>query len=291
MNFHSQSYLQKDQPVLSILIPSWNNLPYLKLCIKSIQKHSQIPSQIIIHINDGKDGSLEWARENQIDHTHSQDNIGVCRALNAASTLAQGDYIVFLNDDMYVLPEWDTTLMSEIQSIGEESFFLSGTMIEPRNTGNPCVIHHDFGQNIEDFQEERLLKEYQSFDKNDWSGSSWPPNIVARKVWEDVGGYSVEFSPGMSSDPDFSMKLWEKGIRYFKGMGKSRVYHFQARSTQRIEKNNGRKQFLEKWGIPQSAFYKYYLRMGKPWKGPLVSPNLGFGLGFAKLKAWVKASF
>ncbi|MEZ4850140.1 MAG: glycosyltransferase family A protein [Bacteroidia bacterium] len=78
------------------MIPSWNNLPYLKLCIKSIQKHSQIPSQIIIHINDGKDGSLEWARENKIDHTHSQDNIGVCRALNAASTLAQG---------LYCLPE------------------------------------------------------------------------------------------------------------------------------------------------------------------------------------------
>jgi hypothetical protein len=67
----------------------------------------------------------------------------------------------------------------------------------------------------------------------------------------------------MYSDPDFSMKLWQAGVRNFKGIAASMVYHFQSKSTGRVEKNDGRKQFASKWGIPASYFYKNMLQMGK----------------------------
>jgi len=59
--------------------------------------------------------------------------------------------------------------------------------------------------------------------KKNWRGASWPPNVVHKNMWDLVGGFSIEFSPGMYSDPDFSMKLWQAGIRIMYGVGKSMV--------------------------------------------------------------------
>ena len=49
--------------MFSILIPTFNNLPYLKLCIKSIEKHTKENYEIILHINDGSDGTLDFIKK------------------------------------------------------------------------------------------------------------------------------------------------------------------------------------------------------------------------------------
>jgi GT2 family glycosyltransferase len=258
-------------PLLTILIPSWNNLDYLRLCIDSIRRHSATRLQIIVHVNDGKDGTLEWLETQQdIDYTWSARNIGICYALNYTRSLIQGEYVVFLNDDMYVCPGWDTALVAEIRAIGHPWFFLSATMIEPRETGNPSVIVGDFGTSPGDFREKELLEAYAGLSKEDWSGATWPPNVVHRDVWDLVGGYSVEFSPGMYSDPDFSMKLWTLGIRLFKGVGRSRVYHFGGTSTRKIVRNKGYLTFIGKWGLTSGWVMDHVLRRGELFPGPLA---------------------
>jgi hypothetical protein len=62
-----------------------------------------------------------------------------------------------------------------------------------------------------------------------------------------VGGYSEEFSPGIYSNPDFSMEMWQACVRVFKGVGKSRVYCFISKSTGKVIKNDEKKQFIGKW--------------------------------------------
>jgi hypothetical protein len=89
--------------------------------------------------------------------------------------------------------------------------------------------------------------------------------VVHKDIWDLVGGYSIEYSPGMYSDPDFSAKLWKAGVRIFKGIDKSRVYHFEARSTHRIVKNDGSTQFLRKWGITSASFMRDVLQRGERW--------------------------
>ena len=103
-----------DKPLFSILIPTWNNLAFLKICVDSIRKNSTYPHEILIHVNDGSDGTLEWVKAEGLKYTHSPENIGVCFALNGLRPLATTDYILFMNDDMYVLPEWDKNLYEEI---------------------------------------------------------------------------------------------------------------------------------------------------------------------------------
>ncbi len=253
--------------MFSIIIPTWNNIDLLKLCVRSIQQNSAYSHQVIIHVNDGSDGSLAWVQEQQLAYTHSPQNVGICLAVNEAAMHAKLDYILYLNDDMYCCPGWDTALVNKMKGLGTDLFMLSGTMIEPTHTNNPCVVVKDYGRSPDQFAEQDLLTNVPNHNKPDWYGATWPPTLVHAKWWFKVGGYSSEFSPGMSSDNDFSMKLWHAGCRIFLGVGDSLVYHFQAKSTGRIKKNNGGKQFLHKWGIRQSVFDHYYLRRGTPAAG------------------------
>jgi glycosyltransferase involved in cell wall biosynthesis len=276
----------------SIVIPTWNNLELLRLCVQSLQKNSVYPHQIIIHVNDGSDGSLEWVKSQGLEHTHSSENIGICLPVNCAAAKAKHDYILYLNDDMYCCPGWDSKLAERVEVIGHDAFMLSGTMIEPVDSGNPCVMVSDCGRDAQSFQEAKLLAELKGLNKTDWYGATWPPTLVHRRWWHAVGGYSTEFSPGMSSDNDFSMKMWAAGCRVFVGVGDSMVYHFMCKSTGRIVKNNGRKQFMRKWGITSSLFDRYYLRRGVPAETqvlpePSATPGFAKALRWSRFKSWL----
>lgn len=263
------------KPLFSILIPSWNNLPYLKNCIQSLRKNSRFTHQIIVHLNEGIDGSLEWLQsQTDVLYTHSPENIGICYAVNTARRLVTTDYMMYANDDMYFCPDWDQVLWDEIQTIGHHRFFLSSTLIEPHATGNACVIVQNYGSDLESFNEEKLLSEFKTFQKADWQGATWPPNIVHRDLWDLIGGYSIEFFPGFYSDPDFSMKLWQAGVRHFKGVSQSRVYHFGSKSTRRFKKQNGYYTFIQKWKITSKTFCKLFLKAGQAFDGVLKDPVL-----------------
>ena len=264
--------------MFSIIIPTFNNLEYLKLCIESIKKNSQIDHELIFHINDGSDGTLDYIKENKFKHTHSNQNIGLCRAINNSAKLASQKYIVYAHDDMYFCPGWDVSLINEIKKINHDNFFLSGTLIES-NSGH---IKFDCGDKISNFNEDKLLNNYKSKNFYDYQGSHYAPHLVTKKVWEKVGGFSEEFNPGVGSDPDFNMKLWSKGIRIFKGINSCKVYHFVSVVTERINipsknkmniRSKAHKIFLLKWGISIKFFKKFYLKTNSKYSGPLTIPK------------------
>ena len=264
--------------MFSIIIPTFNNLEYLKLCIESIKKNSQIDHELIFHINDGSDGTLNYIKENKFKHTYSNQNIGLCKAVNNSAKLASQKYIVYAHDDMYFCPGWDVSLINEIKKINHDNFFLSGTLIES-NSGH---IKFDCGDKISNFDEDKLLNNYKSKNFYDYQGSHYAPHIVTRKVWEKVGGFSEEFNPGVGSDPDFNMKLWSKGIRIFKGINSCKVYHFVSVVTERINipsknkmniRSKAHKIFLLKWGISIKFFKKFYLKTNSKYSGPLTIPK------------------
>jgi glycosyltransferase involved in cell wall biosynthesis len=297
---HDQNFLIRESrsvsvenPVFSIFIPTWNNLPYLKLCIDSVRKNSNLKHQIILHINEGKDGTTDWVKSQpDLSYSFTEENIGVCYALNQCRSLASADYFLYLNDDMYVCPGWDQQLLDDIKSIGHDAFFLSATAIEPAATMNACVIVQNFGTDLSGFREAELLKDFKELQKDDWQGSTWPPNVVHKNVWDLVGGYSIEFSPGLYSDPDFSRKLWQAGIRLFKGVSTSRVYHFGGKSTARMLRNRGYFTFISKWGMSARTFTQNFLHSGEPFDGELPEPVIPFMLrvknGFKRLQAAMK---
>ena len=271
--------------MISIVIPTYNNLDYLKLCLKSLKRNSSFNHEIIIHINDGSDGTLDFIKANNYKYTSSDDNIGLCSSINKAAKLVTNQYILYSHDDMYFCPDWDKVLFHEIKSLDHDNFYLSGTMIEP-NSGH---IVYDFGIDLNTFKEDVLLSKYKNLNFYDHQGTHFAPHLVSKKMWDKVGGFSEEFNPGIGSDPDFNMKLWKEGVRIFKGLNGFKVYHFGSLTTRKkknFTQNRGDKTFLKKWGITTKFFKKYYLRSKTKYNGPLQEPNIttGYILGLLSCK-------
>lgn len=278
--------------MFSIIIPTWNNLSFLRLCLEGIRKNSAHRHQIIVHVNEGTDGTLEWVRKHDIEHTYSAKNIGICYAMNEAAALSKYPHIYYLNDDMYCCPGWDTGLLRLIQRFSGRTFVLSSRCIEPPGGLSPCAVPGDYGGNIDEFREDALLKGFKVFQSADFYAGGAVPTLVSRDWWTKVGGYSIEFSPGMNSDNDFAMKMWRAGCRIFVGAGDSIVYHFRSRSTARAPMNKGSRQFLDKWHISSRVFRQYYLRQGGAvTQLELTEPNADLGLQIEKLRAFIKRRF
>ncbi len=169
--------------MFSILIPSWNNLPYLQLCIESIRRHSAFEHEIIVHVNEGTDGTLEWVREQGLRHTWSKGNVGVCLALNDAARLATRDWILFMNDDMYCTPGWDRAFESALRQIGDPFAYLAARLIEPVDTGNVQVSVADFGTGPDNFDEAGLLSFVAAQPpSSDRDGVALQPMLLSRRL-------------------------------------------------------------------------------------------------------------
>tara|TARA_B100000989_G_scaffold22861_1_gene14935 strand:+ start:2402 stop:3235 length:834 start_codon:yes stop_codon:yes gene_type:complete len=276
--------------MISIVIPTYNNFNYLKLCLKSLKKNSFYNHEIIIHINDGSDGTLNFVKDNSLKHTISDNNIGLCSSINKAAELVSNQYILYSHDDMYFCPDWDKVLLNEVKSLSHDNFYLSGTMIEP-NSGH---IIYNFGIDFDTFKEEELLSNYKNINFYDHQGTHFAPHLVSKKLWDKVGGFSEEFNPGIGSDPDFSMKLWREGVRIFKGLNDFKVYHFGSITTRKKKnfiQNKGDKTFLKKWGFSIKFFKKYYLRSKTKYDGPLNEPKKSLNYLLDLLICKIKLAF
>ena len=273
--------------MFSIIIPSLNNLNYLKICLESIKKNSKFDHEIIVHVNIGSDGTIKYLKENNIKFTHTEINSGIPKGVNIAAKNATRNYIVYAHDDFYFLPNWDTVFYEEIKKIPNNLYYLSGTMVQNGQVSLDC------GNDLESFDEIKLLKEYRDINYYDFQGSTWAPHLIHKNIWNKVGGFSEEFYPGTGSDPDLNMKLWKLGVRIFKGLQYCKVYHFGSIVTRKFKDktvktesgSKGDKIFLKKWGFKIKFFTKYYLRgcvskNGKlhcyEYDGPLKNPDKNF---------------
>ena len=281
--------------MFSIIIPTFNNLEYLQLCLSSLEKNSKFNHEIIIHVNEGTDGTYDYVNNNKLIHTYTKENVGLCTGTNLASKKATTNYIMYAHDDMYFCPDWDIELSREIKKLDTKAFYISGTMIE-RKSGH---IQFDCGNDLKNFDEVKLLNNFSHKKYFNHQGSTWAPHLIHKDYWVKVEGLSEEFNPGIGSDPDLNMKLWNSGVRIFKGLGNFRVYHFGSSVLRKknFKRNKGAKTFIIKWGITPNFFIKHYLKGGyfssqgiicNEYDGPLKKPrktiNYFFDLLICKIK-------
>ena len=124
--------------MFSIIIPTLNNLDYLKLCINSIKKNSSFNHEIIVHVNLGEDGTIEFLKKSNIQYTHTSYNAGIPEGVNKAAKIANTNFIVYAHDDFYFLPGWDKAFLNEINLMPNNLYYFSGTMVQNGQVDLDC---------------------------------------------------------------------------------------------------------------------------------------------------------
>ena len=95
----------------SIIILTWNQLPFTQACLESIRRSTSEPYQLIMVDNGSSDGTALWLRElartdDRITVIENARNCGFAAGCNQGISAAQGEYILLLNNDTVVTEGW-----------------------------------------------------------------------------------------------------------------------------------------------------------------------------------------
>lgn len=119
----------KQNKVVSIIIPVYNNETYLKKCIDSILKQSYLNLEILLLDDGSKDNSYSVMKSYEkkypkiIKSFKNETNMGVSKTRNKALDIASGDYVIFVDSDDYIDEDYIETL---VNNIGNNDIIISG---------------------------------------------------------------------------------------------------------------------------------------------------------------------
>ena len=228
-------------PSVSIIIPVYNAVRYFNDCIDGLLRQ-QFSNNELLLIDDGsKDGSGAlcdaYAGQDPRIRVIHQANGGVSRARNRGLDEAKGDFIVFVDADDLVRPQYLSDLMQAQQACSDETGItwilsdyqpFSETGPEKRDFPAPFVMdfRSGIGLNAENFRE--LIFRFRLF----------PPycKLYRRDVIEE---HHIRFREGMRSAEDF-----EFNTRYLAAVDRlvyidSVQYDYRVGYKQYVPSNHG----------------------------------------------------
>ena len=108
-------------PLVSIIILNYNAGNLLLDCVDSIQKTNYENYEIIVVDNDSNDGShIECSKKfPEISLIENKENLGYCEGNNVGIRKAKGDYVIILNPDTLVDPNWIKELILSYEKHGD----------------------------------------------------------------------------------------------------------------------------------------------------------------------------
>ena len=96
------------RPTVSVIVLNYNGLSFLPRCIETLQKTSYSPLELVVADNNSSDGSLAYLQANhsEVRIIAFAENLGYSGAYNAAIEQVASEFVVLLNFDVEVEPDW-----------------------------------------------------------------------------------------------------------------------------------------------------------------------------------------
>lgn len=241
-------------PEVSIIIPVYNQWEYTKNCISSIHKHvKDVSYEILVGDDCSTDETINLNDVfSDVIHVRHEQNGGFLLNCNWTAKKARGKYLVLLNNDTQVHPNWLESLVNlmkadpEIGIAGSKLVYPDGTLQEAGgifwNDGSAWNYGRNSDPNLSQFN---YVKECDYI-----SGASI---MIRANFWKSVDGFDETFVPAYCEDSDLAFTARSKGYKVVYQPA-SVVTHFEGKShgtdeSQGIKKyqvDNSKKLF-EKW--------------------------------------------
>lgn len=236
----------------SIIILTYNQLEYTKLCIQSIRKFTDTDKyEIIIVDNNSTDGTVEWLKsQKDLKIIYNRENKGFPAGCNQGIQIANGENILLLNNDVIVTPNWLNNLDRALWS--DESIGAVGAV------SNNCSYYQDINVSYENIDEMlEFADKYNKLDETYWSYRSKLIGfcmLIKKTVLEEVGLLDEIFTPGNFEDDDLSFRIICKGYKLLLCKD-TFVHHFGSVSFKNLSNsyleiiNENINKFKVKWGF------------------------------------------
>lgn len=277
---------------ISFIIPSRNNLKFLKWAYDAIRKNQGNHTVEVCVADDAStDGTWEWCQSTlQTDsefkciRNEGPDRLGLVilndRLINE---VASYDICMIYHADMYLCPG----ALDEIEKYIGPKRVVSLTRIEPPlHPSGPEKIVRNFGIEVEEFDEDALLKDLQEHElyiKAKTTEGVFAPWAFMKTDFQEIGGHDVLFAPQSKEDSDIFNRFQLNGIQFIQTW-RGFVYHMTCRGSRYNTFSGGAagqdspewqhtttvnsKNFIRKWG----HFIKHdqYLK-------PIIPPKYDIG--------------
>ena len=101
-------------PKVTVIIVSWNALPIVQRCLPSVVKTDWANLEVVLADNASTDGTADWVATHwpSVRVMRHAENWRFCRGNNEVIRTCASDYVVLLNNDVEVEPDWLEHLVS-----------------------------------------------------------------------------------------------------------------------------------------------------------------------------------
>lgn len=249
-----------DFPLVSIVIPVFNQWEITRNCLISIQENTDtIRYEVII----ADDGSLDDTRHLAelapgVHHCINSENQGFLRNCNRATLQAKGKYLLLLNNDTQVQPNWLAPLVelaeqnAHVGIVGPMLLYPDGHLQE----AGGIIWKDGSGWNYGrlDYPER---SEYNYLKETDYISGACI--LVRKSMWDEIGGFDERFAPAYYEDTDLAFEARQRGYKVIY-QPLSRVVHLEGishgtdlklgiKSRQKVNQSA----FREKWAMTLDA--------------------------------------
>jgi len=272
---------------ITFVIPSRNNLEFLKLAYESI-RNLETEHEVLVLDDASTDGTKEWICEVNDPNLFSYINkgperIGIVGMFDKGIEMASTDIIMAFHADMVAAPKLDENILKHLT----RGTVVSATRVEPPlHPPGPEKITHQLGTEIEQFS----MEEWK-----EWSTGAietaekitegiFAPWCMYKKDFEAIGGHDALFAPQSREDSDLFNRFQLAGYKFIQPWN-ALVYHFTSRGSrfnkhaggdtmvdspewQRTNSKNMRN-FVRKWGT--QVQHDHYMK-------PIITPKYDIGL-------------
>lgn len=224
---------------ISFVIPSRNNLPFLKQAYNSIRDNIELQHEIVMLDDASTDGTWEWMTEiykkdkNVIIHkNYGPERLGHTILYDEGIKMCTNEVFSIFHADMVASPNYVINMLKHL----ERGKVISATRIEPPlHPPGPEKIVENLGMGVEEFNDKKFKhmveKEEKWMDNKDKTTSGiFAPWMMYKDDFENIGGHDPLFAPMELEDSDIFNRMHLKGYELIQSRD-AFVYHMTCRGS------------------------------------------------------------
>jgi len=229
-------------PQISIIIPVFNQSIFTFNCLKSIHENTDGMACEVIVVDDGStDDTSEMVQSMEgVRYLKNEKNIGFVGSCNAGAKAAQGEFLVFLNNDTMVTDGWLDAMLQAHENhdnvglVGAKLLFPDGRLQE----AGGMIWQDGSAANIGKWEnpEEPTFNYLRQVDY--CSGACL---LIKKNLFDELGGFDQQYAPAYYEDTDLAMAVRHAGFKVIY-QPLARVVHFEGQ-TCGVDTSQGMKRY------------------------------------------------